>query len=379
MTYPQTISRSGARSLVFLAALAALPSTATAGDAADLHLKRGVRLLSHDKDKEALEEFRAAYALSHSPKAAVQVGLGESSLKLWLDAEQHLSEALRAEDDDWVRQSRAVIEKQLAVVREHLGWLVVTGTPNTEVSIDGTPIGKLPLPSSRIRRAEGPVAVEGRLQGRPTILKTIEVLGGADRSVRLEFAVAPTAPPTRTVSVPTLPPQPLATPPARVSSNPFYYQSLPWLSTVAGALALGDLALLLQSNHSCTGTSSCGPSKALEISVGITGLTGLVMGGSALLMGVTRKSDPRLVKSVLLVSSALAAAGAIAGGVTLVRDNQHNGSDSKWAYGAGTIGAGGIVLFMGTFALFETTPERARPARVALVPTPGGFNLLGTF
>jgi hypothetical protein len=342
-------------------------------------LKRGVRLLSHDKDKEALEEFRAAYALSHSPKAAVQVGLGESSLKLWLDAEQHLSEALRAEDDDWVRQSRTVIEKQLAVVREHLGWLVVTGTPNTEVSIDGTPIGKLPLPSSRIRRAEGPVAVEGRFQGHPTILKNIEVQGGADRTVRLEFAVAPTAPPARTVSVPTLAPQPLAAPPARVSSNPFYYRSLPWLSTVAGALTLGDLALLLQSNHSCAGTSSCGPSKALEISVGITGLTGLVMGGSALLMGVTHKSDPRLVKSVLLVSSVLAAAGAIAGGVTLVRDNQHNGSESKWAYGAGTIGAGGIVLFMDTFALFETTPERARPARVVLVPTPGGFHLLGTF
>jgi hypothetical protein len=164
-----------------------------------------------------------------------------------------------------------------------------------------------------------------------------------------------------------------------VSSKAFYYQSLPWLSTVAGALTLGDLALLLQSNHSCTGTSSCGPSKALEVSVGITGLTGLVMGGSALLMGVTHKSDPRLVKSVLLVSSALAAAGSIAGGVSLVRDNQHDGSNSKWAYGVGTIGAGGIVLLMDSFAIFETTPERVRPTRVALVPTPGGFNLLGTF
>jgi hypothetical protein len=300
-----------------------------------------------------------------------------------LDAEKHLSEALSAEDDDWVKQSRAVIEKQLAVVREHLGWLVVTGTPNTEVSIDGIPVGKLPLPSSRIRRAEGPVAVEGRLQGHQTILRNVEVLGGGDRTVRLEFAVAPTAPPVPTVSASTRAPQPsakpLAAPPARVSSKAFYYQSLPWLSTVAGALTLGDLALLLQSNHSCTGTSSCGPSKALEVSVGITGLTGLVMGGSALLMGVTHKSDPRLVKSVLLVSSALAAAGSIAGGVSLVRDNQHDGSNSKWAYGVGTIGAGGIVLLMDSFAIFETTPERVRPTRVALVPTPGGFNLLGTF
>jgi hypothetical protein len=63
----------------------------------------------------------------------------------------------------------------------------------------------------------------------------------------------------------------------------------------------------------------------------------------------------------------------------LVRDNQSNGSDGKWAYGAGTIGAGSIVLLLDTFALFETTPERVRPVRVALVPTAGGFNLLGTF
>jgi hypothetical protein len=79
------------------------------------------------------------------------------------------------------------------------------------------------------------------------------------------------------------------------------------------------------------------------------------------------------------VSSALAAAGAIAGGVTLVRDNQHNGSDSKWGYGAATIGAGSIVLLLDAFAIFERTPERVRTVRVALVPTPGGFNLLGTF
>jgi hypothetical protein len=164
-----------------------------------------------------------------------------------------------------------------------------------------------------------------------------------------------------------------------VSSNAFFYQSLPWLSTVAGALALGDLALILQTNHSCTGTSLCGPSKALEASVGITGITGLTMGGVALLMGVTHRSDPQLVKPVLLVSSALAAAGAIAGGVTLVHDNQHNGSEGKWAYGAGTIGAGSIVLILDTLAIFERTPERVRPVRVALVPTPGGFNLLGTF
>ncbi len=377
MTSTQTLPRLGVGALVLLVTLAALPCAAASADPAEQHLKRGVRLLARDKDKEALDEFRAAYDISSSPKAAVQMGLAESSLKLWLDAEKHLSEALAAEDDDWVRQSRTVIEKQLAVVREHLGWLVVVGTPGTEVSVDGTLVGRLPLSPSRFRRVEGPVTVEGRLPGHKAIEKSIELQGENDRTVRLEFAVAaPVLAPVALAAV--VAPKPLAFQSARPPSNPFYYQSLPWLSTAAGAIALGDLALLVQSNHACAG-SSCGPSKALEVSVGITGIAGFVMGGSALLMGVTSRNDPQTVKPVLLVSSVLATAGAIAGGVVLVRDNQHNGSDSKWAYGAGSIGAGGIVLLFNTLALFEPTPQRTRPVRVALVPTPGGFNLLGTF
>jgi hypothetical protein len=365
--------------LVVFVALVVVPRMVMAGDSVEEHLKRGVHLLSQEKNEEALSEFRAAYALRPSPKAAVEAGLAESALQLWLDAEAHLVEGLNASTDNWVGLHRALIEDQLEKVRTHLGWLIVTGTPNTDVFVDGAPVGTLPL-SSRIRRAEGPVMVQGRLLGHQSIVKNVQVLAKGNQAVRLEFAVAPAAPPAPAVSTPTLAPQAASNLlPTRAPVNPFFYQSLPWLSTVAGALTLGDLALLLQSNHSCTGKSSCDPSKALEVSVGITGLTGLVMGGSALLMGVTHRSDPRLVKSVLLVSSALAAAGAIAGGVSLVRDNQSNGSEGKWAYGAGSIGAGSIVLLLDTVALFESTPERVRPARVALVPTPNGFNLLGIF
>ena len=379
MAQATQVMKSSFGALFILAAMATLPTLAMAADSADRHLNRGVQLLSRDKNKEALEEFRTANALSPSPEAIVQIGLAESALKLWMDAEKHIVEGLSADTDNWVKHNRQPIEEQLAEVRSHLGWLIVTGTPGTEVAVDGIVVGRLPLPA-RIRRVEGPLAVQGRLPGHQAIVKNVEVQGKGNQVVRLEFAVAAPIPPAPTVVTPTPAPQTAAAPsPARVSSNTFFYQSLPWLSTVAGALALGDLAFILQTNHSCTGTSSCGPSKALEASVGITGITGLTMGGVALLMGVTHRSDPQLVKPVLLVSSALAAAGAIAGGVTLVRDNQHNGSEGKWAYGAGTIGAGSIVLILDTFAIFERTPERVRPIRVAIVPTPGGFNLLGTF
>jgi len=64
MTYPQEISRLGISRLVVLASLLVLPRTAAADDSAEVHLKRGVRLLAHDQDREALEEFRTAYGLS---------------------------------------------------------------------------------------------------------------------------------------------------------------------------------------------------------------------------------------------------------------------------------------------------------------------------
>jgi hypothetical protein len=220
-----------------------VPSAATAAEAdpALRHLSRGLQLLSSNRDQEALEEFRTAYELSPSPKALAQMGLAEASLKLWLDAEKHLTEVLDATSDKWVVHNTQPIQEQLEQVKGHLGWLAVTGTSNAEVSIDGKVIGKLPLARRLIRHAEGWAVVEARLDGQQPIRKNVEVVGRQFREVDLRFQVlpAPVAPqlaPAAAQQIVLAPQAP--TPSAPKTSEPWGDRALPWTSVAANARSI---------------------------------------------------------------------------------------------------------------------------------------------
>jgi hypothetical protein len=309
----------------------------------------------------------------------VQMGLAESSLKLWLDAEKHLSKALDATTDDWVQHNTHPIEEQLAKVRAHLGWLVVTGTLNTEVFIDGTFVGKLPLSTSRIRRAEGPAEVQGRLTGELSILKKVEVLGGTDRAVRLEFATRPqilSAPVAfRAASAPVVPL--IAVSPTVDSPDLRLYQALPWLNMGIGAFALVDFALLMDANHPCGDSSRCGPSAAMLIATSFAGGAGVVAGVEALILESTTNPDPSRLKAILIATSALAAAGAVTSGSLLIYQDGY-GSKFKTGFGILSLPVGAATLILDSFAIFSPTPKRAEP-RIAITPTPGGLALFGAF
>jgi hypothetical protein len=352
-------------------------SPARAGDLAEQHLKRGVRLLAQNKDKEALDEFKAAYAISPSPKAAAEMGLAECSLKLWLDAEKHLTESLQAASDDWIKRNKVFIEEQLNQTRTHLGWLVVRGTFGAEVTVDGAVVGRLPLPEPKIRRPEGPVEIKARSPERGTVVKEVQVFGGSESAVILELPQRPRAPiPSAFTPAASTPP---AAPPLPRTSRAVAYRALPWVSLGAGVLALADFAVLLDSNRSsCGGSSACGPSKPLEVAVFLTGAAGFVMGGQALIFGVTGRKDPRIVKPVLLIGSAAAAVGAMLGGYALVKHDGY-GSSTKLGFGTASIATGSAILLFDVLALFEPTPGRPRPAGVALAPLPNGLALVGAF
>jgi len=330
-----------------------------------LFIGRGVKsLFHHTRD-----------AASPTPKAAVQVGLAESSLKLWLDADKHLSEALEAEDDDWVRQSKAVIEKQLALVREHLGSLIITGTPNAEVFVDGVLVGRMPLVRA-IRRQEGQAEIQGRLAGHQTVTRRVMVGAGSERTAGLDLPIMATPPIALAPQPPRLPPAAAPKPqdpepPPRI----VYYSWLPWVSMAAGAVSLAD-ALVFDSKLLCSNPSACRPNRALEIGVLLAGTTGLVVGGEILLLEAIRPPDPRMAKAILLVSSAVAAAGAIVAGASLV---QGHGSGTRMSSGIGSMVVGGLTLLVDSLALAETTPKRVRPVGIAIVPHLGGLILLGTF
>src|SRR5262245_30382302 len=78
---------------------------------------------------QALREFLEAKEISPSPRTTAQIGIAEQALKHYVAAELHITEALQAVDDPWVRKNRAALERSLAAVQSNLGTLDVRGKP----------------------------------------------------------------------------------------------------------------------------------------------------------------------------------------------------------------------------------------------------------
>jgi hypothetical protein len=165
--------------VIALLAASALPAWgATKGTAeADL-IKQGVEKRRHNEDQSALELFRQAYALGHSPRAAAQMGLAEIALGRWVDAVSHLEEATSATSDAWIQKNIETLHQSLERARQEVGTLEVLGAPaNAELIIGGEVRGTLPLPKPVTVRA-GELRFEIRAPGYQTEGRTIRVLPG---------------------------------------------------------------------------------------------------------------------------------------------------------------------------------------------------------
>lgn len=173
---------------LLVAALATGRAQAAPAEDAEAYIKRGVGLRRLHNDAAALQEFRRAYEIAPSGRAAAQLGLAEQQLKLWVDADRHLGESLRDHSDAWVRQNRTVLEKSRRTVANHVGRLAVGGEPaGAEVFINGQNAGTVPL-REPATVSPGPVRVEVRSPGYTSSSMSVVVAAG-DQSrvdVRLE-------------------------------------------------------------------------------------------------------------------------------------------------------------------------------------------------
>lgn len=127
-------------------------------------VRQGFEARRAQRDDEALLRFRAALAIDPSPMVLAQVALAELALGRWRDAAAHLRACLAA-DDPWIARHRAELEAAAARVDEHLGTLeLYDGVDGAEVSLDGEPVGRLPLPGP-LRWPVGRVTVRVRAEG----------------------------------------------------------------------------------------------------------------------------------------------------------------------------------------------------------------------
>lgn len=153
-------------------------------NAPDTLIMRGLELRRMGRSKEALEMFRRAHASAPCPRTLGQMGLVESSLQLWTDADADLTAALATPDDLWVHKNRQFLAQAMDRAREHIGELVITGPPGAAIAVAGKPIGALPL-LAPIRLAEGDVAVSATSGGAKTYSVDVSIKGGGRAAISI--------------------------------------------------------------------------------------------------------------------------------------------------------------------------------------------------
>ena len=197
-------------------------ASASPSDDAEALIRKGVEQRRRGNHTDALELFERASAITPSARALAQRGLAESSLRRWVDAERHMSEALDRHDSPWIeaRENRSVLEKALTMVRMHVGGLRLQGTEGAEVKVNDQAVGRLPI-NKAIRVAEGTARVTAVAPGRKSVEREIAVRGGDEVVVRLDLpaeTVAAPAPIAAPAPAPVV--EPIASEDARAAPAP---------------------------------------------------------------------------------------------------------------------------------------------------------------
>lgn len=161
------------------------PALARAADSdPDVLIMRGLDLRRAGRSTDALALFRRAYEMAPSPRTLGQMGLVESSLQRWADAEAHLLAALATPDDAWVHRNRQFLDQARERAKEHMGELVITGPPGTKVSLGQRPIGSLPLPTP-VRLVEGEITINATSAGYKPFSLNLSIKGDARAAVSI--------------------------------------------------------------------------------------------------------------------------------------------------------------------------------------------------
>jgi hypothetical protein len=182
---------------------------AMAAESADALVSHGIELRKEGKNADALDEFRRAHSIAPSPRTLGHLGLTEGALNRWVDAVEHLSAALAGAGDPWTQKNHDMLERGLALARQHVAELTITGPAGVEVFVAGRDVGRLPL-ARPVLVAEGHVTVTAQAPGFRSFETTLAVAGGTDipLALALEHVPPPVVAPIDHPIEPPLPPPP---------------------------------------------------------------------------------------------------------------------------------------------------------------------------
>jgi hypothetical protein len=185
-----------------LSLLILTPAFAADEPTADALIQHALDLRRDGRAEEALKLFQRAHAILPSARTFGQMGLVETSLKRWVDADMHLSVSLTSPDDPWVVKNRAFLEQALDTSKQHIGDLVVSGPAGTEVFVAGKSVGTLPtVPPEHL--IEGAVSVSATAPGFKPFDQTVVIRPGIRTPITIAFSPIATEPmPTLATTAP---------------------------------------------------------------------------------------------------------------------------------------------------------------------------------
>ncbi len=197
----------------------------------DRLIARALQLRRAGRAADALDLFRKAHEQAPSPRTLGHMGLVETSLQLWSDADAHLAAALATPDNRWVRQNRAFLAEARARAEMHVGLLTVVGPPGARLAVAGKEVGRLPL-AAPLRLAEGGVHVTATAEGRKPFSVQLDIQGGTRAAITVVLdPVSLEAPP------------PVWAGPLAAPEKPWRLDRRTWVGAGLTAAGLGALAL----------------------------------------------------------------------------------------------------------------------------------------
>jgi hypothetical protein len=193
--------------ILALVILAAPTARAAEPETADQLVAKGVELRKKGDHAGALREFQAAHAKEPSGRTLAQMGIAEATLQRWVDAENHLSQALESAIP-WIEKNRATLEQTLQTVRTHTAEISIYGTTGAVVTLEDKVVGRIPLPTIP-RVNEGNVTIKVESPGHKPFSQTLAAQGGARLIVTASLEpLAPEPPPPATAPIVQIQPSP---------------------------------------------------------------------------------------------------------------------------------------------------------------------------
>lgn len=276
------------------------------------HFQRGVELYKDADYRTAIIEFRRAYGLI--PNWRIQYNLAQacSEVQDYPCAMRALETYLAHGAAEIPADRRAAVDEELRRVRGRIARVrLKTNRAEAEIFVDETSQGK-GAPAEPVLVGAGRRRVSATLPTGQTISKVIDVAGGDEPTVTLDFPDAPAAPPTAAKS-----PESRSEPPSRV---PLYVGV-----TVTGLLAAGTVA---------TGILSLGAQKDLDNEVG-------KLPGSDSAINSARSRG----RTLAIVTDVLGGAAVVAAGITvyiaLTTPSAKSSGTVGLAVGPGALGLAG--------------------------------------